>query len=87
VAPSGVPQRAQNLNVAALSVMQFGHCLGGAPAASLPPLAGGDETAFCIMVGALSSSMGAPHDKQEPTSVSLFAPQRGHSMLRFYAAC
>jgi hypothetical protein len=83
VAPSGVPQRAQNLNVAALSVMQFGHCLGGAPAASLPPFAGWAGTGFCIMVGALSSSMEAPHERQEPTSVSLFAPQRGQSMLRF----
>src|SRR5207244_346485 len=34
VAPRGVPQRAQNLKVAALSVMQFGHCFGGAPCAS-----------------------------------------------------
>jgi hypothetical protein len=31
VAPRGVPHRAQNLNVAAFSVMQFGHCFGGAP--------------------------------------------------------
>ncbi|HYY52931.1 MAG TPA: hypothetical protein VE755_08670, partial [Myxococcales bacterium] len=30
VAPSGVPHRAQNLKVAAFSVMQFGHCFGGA---------------------------------------------------------
>src|SRR5438477_876455 len=88
VAASGVPQRAQNLKVAAFKVMQFGHCLGGAPAARRGPVlaAGGGATGFCIMVGALSSSspMGAPHDRQEPTSVSLFAPQRGHSMPCFY---
>jgi hypothetical protein len=86
VAPSGVPHRAQNLNVAAFSVMQFGHCLGGAPAASRGPLAGGVTDGFCIIVGAPSPSMGAPHDRQEPTSVSLFAPQRGHSILRLYDA-
>src|SRR5438067_2522952 len=82
VAPSGVPHRAQNLNVAAFSVMQFGHCLGGAPAASRGPVlpdAAGGVAGFCIIVGK-PSSIGAPHERQEPTSVSLFAPQRGHSM-------
>ena len=84
VAPSGVPQRAQNLKVAAFSVMQFGHCLGGAPCARRGeltfPAAGPDAAGFCAMVGRLVSLIAAPQDRQEPTSVSLCAPQRGHSM-------
>src|SRR5207302_212143 len=83
VAPSGVPQRAQNLKVAALSVMQLGHCLGGAPCCSRPfPVAEtGVFGGFCIMVGTASSSpIGAPQERHEPTSVSLCAPQRGQSM-------
>ena len=91
VAPSGVPQRAQNLNVAALSVMQFGHCLGGAPCPSrgeltLPP-AGADPPGFCAMVGRLVSFIAAPQDRQEPTSVSLCAPQRGQSMRSVLCRC
>ena len=84
VAPSGVPQRAQNLNVAAFKVMQFGHCLGGAPWARRGELIlaeGGAASGFWAMVGRLSSSLSAaPHDRQDPTSVSLCAPQRGQSM-------
>jgi hypothetical protein len=71
LAVSGVPHRAQNLKLAAFSVMQFGHCLGGPPdCCSLP--AGALADAF-IMVGAAGSSAGnaAPHERQEPTSVSL----------------
>src|SRR2546425_1048528 len=82
VAPRGVPQRAQNLKVAALSVMQFGHCFGGAPCASRGA-AGEDGGAcgFCAMVGRLSFSLiGAPQDRQDPRSDSLCAPQRGQSM-------
>src|SRR5882672_5131747 len=83
VAPSGVPHRAQNLKVAAFNVMQFGHCLGGAPWArrAEPPLPGAADIGFCAMVGRLSSSLiEAPQERQEPTSVSLCAPQRGQSM-------
>src|SRR5438067_480903 len=84
VAPSGVPQRAQNLKVAAFSVMHFGHCLGGAPCARRGeptfPAAGPDAAGFCAMVGRLVSLIATPQDRQEPTSVSLCAPQRGHSM-------
>src|SRR6267378_2869332 len=83
VAPSGVPHRAQNLNVAAFNVMQFGHCLGGAPWARRgePPLPGAAAMGFCAMVGRPSSSLiEAPQERQEPTSVSLCAPQRGQSM-------
>jgi hypothetical protein len=89
VAPSGVPHRAQNLKVAAFNVMQFGHCLGGAPWARRgePPLPGAAAVGFCAMVGRLSSSLiEAPQERQEPTSVSLCAPQRGQSMRRFYDA-
>ena len=83
VAPSGVPHRAQNLKVAAFNVMQFGHCLGGAPWARRgePPLPGAAAVGFCAMVGRLSSSLiEAPQERQEPTSVSLCAPQWGQSM-------
>ena len=68
---SGVPHRAQNLKLAALRVMQFGHCFGEPPACcSLP--AGALADGF-IMVGAAASSAGkaAPHERHEPTSVSL----------------
>jgi hypothetical protein len=71
LAVSGVPHRAQNLKLAAFSVMQLGHCLGGPPdCCSLP--AGALADGF-IMVGAAGSSAGnaAPHERQEPTSVSL----------------
>jgi len=84
VAPSGVPQRAQNLNVAAFNVMQFGHCFGGAPWARRGELTlaeGGAASGFWAMVGRLSSSLSAaPQERQDPTSVSLRAPQRGQSM-------
>src|SRR5437868_4953657 len=85
VAPRGVPQRAQNLNVAALSVMQFGHCFGGAPCASrgAAALAGedGGPCGFCAMVGRFSLSLtAAPQERQDPTSDSLCVPQRGQSM-------
>jgi hypothetical protein len=88
VASSGVPQRAQNLNVAAFSVMQFGHCFGGAPCWRRGEVDfGGAAMGFCAMVGRLSSSLiGAPQDRQEPTSVSFCAPQRGQSMQGFYDA-
>src|SRR5438128_297993 len=80
VAPSGVPQRAQNLNVAAFKVMQLGHCLGGAPeACSRGAGLGGDD--FAITVGADScSGSWAPQERQEPTSVSFQAPHFGQSM-------
>ena len=77
---SGVPHRAQNLKLAAFSVMQFGHCLGAPP----------DCCSFCegvreggfIRVGSTMSSPGmcAPHERHEPTSVSLWAPHFGQSM-------
>jgi hypothetical protein len=50
----------------------FGDCKRGAD------LGGG----FCTR-GAGSSAMGAPHDIQEPTSVSFSAPQRGQIMEFF----
>jgi hypothetical protein len=84
-----VPQRAQNLNVAAFKVMQLGHCLGGALVASRGAgLAAGAASGFWAMVGRLSSAStsAAPQERQEPTSVSLCAPHRGQSMQRFYAA-
>jgi hypothetical protein len=81
VAPSGVPQRAQNLNVAALSVLQLGHCLGGTLVPASRGAAGqGATTRGCDMVGASSSGSEAPQDMHEPTSVSLTAPHLGHSM-------
>jgi hypothetical protein len=83
VAPSGVPHRAQNLKVAAFKVMQFGHCLGGDPwpRRGEPLLPGAADMGFCAMVGRLSSSLiEAPQERQDPTSVSLCAPQRGQSM-------
>src|SRR2546428_5606682 len=70
-AVSGVPHRAQNLKLAAFSVMQFGHCLGGPPdCCSRGP---GVRAAGFIMVGAAASSAGkaTPHERHEPTSVSL----------------
>jgi hypothetical protein len=82
--PSGVPQRAQNLKVAAFNVMQFGHCRGGPPAARRG--APGFATAFCCARVASSSPIGVPQDTQVPTSLSLAAPQRGQSMPRLYAA-
>src|SRR2546425_7196092 len=84
LAVSGVPHRAKNLKLAALSVMQFGHCFGGPPACcSLP--AGARAADGFIMVGAPASSAGnaAPHERHEPTSVSLWAPHFGHSMWPF----
>jgi len=71
LAVSGVPHRAQNLKVAAFSVMQFGHCRGGPPACC--SLCAGAREAGFIMVGAAPSSAakGAPHERHEPTSVSL----------------
>gem|GEM_PF-2752442 len=86
VAPRGVPQRAQNLNVAALRVMQFGHCFGGVAEVESRGAGGlaGIDTDFCIRVG-ISSASEAPHERQEPTSVSFCAPQRGQSMRRFYS--
>ena len=83
-APSGVPQRAQNLKVAALSVMQFGHCRGGAPVPSLGPLfCACRDDGFAARVGRLSfSPMGAPQERQDPTSVSFWAPQREQSMRK-----
>src|SRR5207248_1974944 len=75
VAPSGVPQRAQNLNVAALSVLQLGQALGGALGdASRGAGRGGG---LATRGGAASSGIGAPQLMQEPTSVSFSAPQRG----------
>ncbi len=82
VAPSGVPQRAQNLKVAAFSVLQLGHDLGGAF---------GEESRGAGRGGGLaagrgaasSSAIGAPQDMQEPTSVSFSAPQRGQ-IMRFF---
>src|SRR5438067_6711974 len=91
VAPNGVPQRAQNLKVDAFSVMQFGHCFGGAPCASRGeltfPAAGADAPGFWAMVGRLVSLIAAPQDRQEPTSVSLCAPQRGQSMRSVLCRC
>jgi len=72
LAVSGVPQRAQNLKLAAFNVMQFGHCRGGPPdCCSL--CAGAAREAGFIMVAAAASSAanGAPHERHEPTSVSL----------------
>src|SRR5207302_20999 len=70
LAARGVPHRAQNLKLAALSVMQFGHCLGGPPACC--SLAAGALAEGFIIVGAASSSAGkaTPHERHEPTSVS-----------------
>jgi hypothetical protein len=77
-APSGVPQRAQNLNVAAFKVVHFGHCFGGAPAASraFP------EAPAVGAAGDLAAIICAPQDTHDPTPVSLAAPQRGHSMAQ-----
>jgi len=77
---SGVPHRAQNLKLAAFSVMQFGHCLGGPPDCC-NFCAGAREAGF-ISVGSTMSSpgIGAPHERHEPTSVSLWAPHFGQSM-------
>jgi hypothetical protein len=85
VAPSGVPHRAQNLNVAAFKAAQFGHSRGGASGGwkrgpGLEPVRAG----FCSIVGG-SSCCGneAPHERHEPTSVSFQAPHFGHSIQRF----
>ena len=83
VAPSGVPQRAQNLKVAAFRVMQLGHCLGGGPCErrGAAALGGGAAAGLRARVGRLSFSLSeAPQERQGPTSVSLCAPQRGQSM-------
>jgi hypothetical protein len=81
VAPSGVPQRAQNLNVAALSVLHDGHALGGALGdASLGAGRGGGLVG---RGGGASSGIGAPQLMQEPTSVSFSALQRGQIIRSF----
>src|SRR5204862_76678 len=48
----------------------------------LPSRAIADSRAlgFAGAAGLGGAGGGAPHERQEPTSVSLFAPQRGHSM-------
>jgi hypothetical protein len=76
----GVPQRAQNLKLAAFNVMQLGHCLGGPPACC--SLGAGPFVEGFIMVGAPASSgcKATPHERHEPTSVSLWAPHLGQSM-------
>ena len=63
LAPSGVPQRAQNLNVAAFKVMQWGHCLGGAPEACSLDAGLGDDFATRVVADPCSGSE-APQERQ-----------------------
>ena len=79
MAPSGVPHRAQNLNVAALSVLQLGQALGGAPLGCRRAAGRAWGLATC----AESSPSGAPQFRQEPTSVSFSTLQRGQIMPSF----
>ena len=90
VAPSGVPHRAQNLNVAAFNVMQFGHCFGGAPCARRGALAGPFAAAadgVRAIVGSPSSSpKEAPHEEQRPTSFRCARRSGDNPWNRFYDA-
>src|SRR5437870_2743562 len=57
----------------------------GRAAADALPVVGGTRADGFIMVGAPASSAGkaAPHERHEPTSVSLWAPHFGQSMWPF----
>jgi hypothetical protein len=76
---SGVPQRAQNLKVGALSDAHFGHCFCG-PAPACARGAGAAAAGFTTVGADASVAKAAPHERQEPTSVSFHAPHFGQSM-------